>query len=119
MKRLPQVAVLLIAVLLMAADEKPEKAKEPVPSAAQIQLWVKQLGDSDFKVREAAVLNLIKAGDLARIAVTKATKIKDSEVAVNFVSGTGKEHMALLSALLKLGIGIRLLALTKEGVTEI
>ncbi len=45
--------------------------------------------------------------------------IKGSEVAVNFISGTGKEHMALMGALLKLGIGIRLTALTKEGVEEI
>ncbi len=46
-------------------------------------------------------------------------KIKSSEVAVNFISGSGREHMALISALLKLGIGIRLIALTKEGIEEI
>jgi len=45
-------------------------------------------------------------------------KIKDTEIAVNFISGTGKEHMALVSALLKLGVGIRLVALTKEGPWE-
>lgn len=47
------------------------------------------------------------------------SKIKGTEVAVNFVSGTGREHMALISALLKLGKSIRLIALTKEGVEEI
>ena len=41
------------------------------------------------------------------------------ETAVNLISGDGKEHMALLSALLKLGVGIRLIALTKEGVKEV
>lgn len=46
-------------------------------------------------------------------------KIKDTEVAVNFISGAGREHMALISALLKLGIGIRLMALTKNGVEEV
>ena len=46
-------------------------------------------------------------------------KIKGQEIAINFVSGTGKEHMALISALLQLGIGIRLTALTKEGIEEI
>ena len=46
-------------------------------------------------------------------------RIKGSEVAVNFISGTGREHMALIAALLQLGIGIRLIALTKEGVEEI
>lgn len=46
-------------------------------------------------------------------------KIKSSEVGLNVVSGTGKEHMALLSALLRLGVGIRLVALTKDGIEEI
>ena len=41
------------------------------------------------------------------------------DVAVNFVSGSGKEHMALLAALLKLGVGIRLVALTKDGMKEL
>jgi hypothetical protein len=46
-------------------------------------------------------------------------KIKSTEIAVNLVSGTGKEHMALVSALLKLGVGIRLIAVTKDGIEEI
>jgi len=46
-------------------------------------------------------------------------KLKDLEVALNLVSGNGKEHMAILSALLKLGVGIRLMAVTKDGVREL
>lgn len=46
-------------------------------------------------------------------------KIVGTEVAVNFISGTGREHMALVAALLQLGVSIRLIALTKEGVEEI
>ena len=46
-------------------------------------------------------------------------KIKGIEVAVNFVSGEGKEHMALMSALLKLGIGVRFVALKPDGIEEI
>jgi hypothetical protein len=46
-------------------------------------------------------------------------KINDTEVGINMISGTGKLHMALLSALLKLGLGIRLIALTKQGVKEV
>jgi hypothetical protein len=42
-----------------------------------------------------------------------------NEVAVNVVSGTGKEHMALLSALLELGIGVKFIAVTKDGVKEL
>jgi hypothetical protein len=46
-------------------------------------------------------------------------KINDLEVALNIISGSGKLHMATLSAVLKLGLGIRLIALTKEGIKEI
>ena len=46
-------------------------------------------------------------------------KISDFEVALNLVSGAGKDHMAILSALLKLGVGVRLMAVTKDGVKEL
>lgn len=46
-------------------------------------------------------------------------KIKDTEVGLNMICGTGKEHMAILSALLKSGLGIRLVALTKDGIKEV
>lgn len=41
------------------------------------------------------------------------------DCAVNIVSGSGKLHMALLAALLKIGAGIRFVALTQEGVKEL
>ena len=43
-------------------------------------------------------------------------KIKGTEVALSIASGTGKEHMALISALLSAPVGIRFTALTKEGI---
>ena len=43
-------------------------------------------------------------------------KISDLEVALNVVSGEGREHMAVISALLRMGLGFRLVALTREGV---
>ena len=46
-------------------------------------------------------------------------KINALKVAVNFISGEGREHMALVSALIQLGLGIRLMALTPEGVKEV
>ncbi len=46
-------------------------------------------------------------------------KINDTEIAVNVVSGEGKEHMALISAIMQLGYGFRLFALTKDGIKEI
>ena len=62
MNRLSHIAVLVAAVLLVAADQKPEKTK---PSSVQIQLWIKQLGDESFKIREEATRDLIKAGGIA------------------------------------------------------
>jgi hypothetical protein len=38
------------------------------------------------------------------------------EVALSIASGSGKEHMALQSALLNLPVGVRFTALTKEGI---
>lgn len=46
-------------------------------------------------------------------------KINDAEAGLNLISGNGKQHMAVLCALLKLGLGIRLIALTPKGVKEI
>lgn len=43
-------------------------------------------------------------------------KIKGTEVALTIASGTGKEHMSLISALLNLPVGIRFTALTKDGI---
>ena len=43
-------------------------------------------------------------------------KIKGTEVALSIASGDGKEHMALISALLSLPVGVRFTALTKDGI---
>jgi len=43
-------------------------------------------------------------------------KINGTEVALSIASGSGKEHMALQSALLSLPVGIRFTALTKDGI---
>ncbi|MFH2027930.1 MAG: hypothetical protein ABIJ08_02215 [Nanoarchaeota archaeon] len=46
-------------------------------------------------------------------------KLNDIEVAINIVGGSGKEHTALISAVLKLGMGIRLVVLTPDGVKSV
>ena len=46
-------------------------------------------------------------------------KINGVEVALSIASGDGKEHMALVSALINLPVGIRFAALTKEGVIDL
>jgi hypothetical protein len=43
-------------------------------------------------------------------------KIDGTEVALSIASGEGREHMALISALLSLPVGVRFTALTKEGL---
>lgn len=46
-------------------------------------------------------------------------KINGTEVALSIASGDGKEHMALISALINLPVGIRFAALTKEGIIDL
>lgn len=46
-------------------------------------------------------------------------KIDGTEVALSIASGDGKEHMALISALITLPVGIRFAALTKDGVIDL
>lgn len=43
-------------------------------------------------------------------------KVKGTEVALSIASGNGKEHMALISALLNIPVGVRFTALTKDGI---
>lgn len=46
-------------------------------------------------------------------------KISGTEVALSIASGDGKEHMALISALLNFPVGVRFAALTKEGIIDL
>ncbi len=46
-------------------------------------------------------------------------KFNGTEVALSIASGDGKEHMALISALINLPVGIRFAALTKDGVIDL
>jgi len=46
-------------------------------------------------------------------------KLNGTEVALSIASGEGKEHMALISALINLPVGIRFAALTREGVIDL
>lgn len=46
-------------------------------------------------------------------------KFDGMEVALSIASGDGKEHMALVSALLNLPLGVRFAALTKDGILDL
>ena len=45
--------------------------------------------------------------------------IRGIEVSLSMASGSGKEHMALVSALINLPVGVRFTALTKDGVIDL
>ena len=44
---------------------------------------------------------------------------KQFEVALSIASGSGKEHMALISALLSIPVGIKIVVFTKKGIEYI
>ncbi len=46
-------------------------------------------------------------------------KISDFEVALNLVSGSGKEHMAVLEAILELGLSFRMVTVNSQGEMEV
>ncbi len=73
------------------------------------------------KQTEMVVVNDRQGLDEIRDEIKKELngKLTGTEVALNIVSGTGKEHTALISAVLQLGFGIRFVALTKDGIKEI
>jgi hypothetical protein len=70
--------------------------------------------EKDFEFIEVKSAGLV---DLKEEITKKLKgKVKGTEVALSIASGTGKEHMALISALLNLPAGIRFTALTKDGI---
>ena len=79
----------------------------------------------NFKCEKPSEMIIINPNNpLPELKQEITAKLRDKlkgqfEVAINFISGSGKEHMALISSLLSLGLGFRLIALTKDGVKEI
>ncbi len=69
-----------------------------------------------LEVESAAPLLEMKRSLVDRL---RPLLIKEFEVALSLASGTGKEHMALVSALLSIPVGIRLVVYTKQGVEMI
>ena len=90
----------------------------------QIFLITNDFGVQNFKPEKSVNYILINENKLLSDMVEDIKKqlegkINDLEVAVNIISGNGKEHMAVISAVMKLGLGIRLVALTPDGIKEI
>ena len=74
----------------------------------EYKIHIKNSDTTDLPFSEIILINLIS--DAAK------GKFEGMEVALSIASGDGKEHMALVSALINLPVGIRFAALTKQGV---
>src|SRR5262249_25593342 len=70
-------ATALVAVLLLPAASP----AQPAPTKEQVAKWVKELGDNDFAVREAATKKLWGGGEAAEAAGAEAAGSDDAEVA--------------------------------------
>jgi ERCC4-related helicase len=89
-----------------------------------IYIFTAEQDISNFKFKKKAEiirLDLNKTiSELAEFIKTQLQgKLNDLEVAINIVGGSGKEHTALISAVLTLGLGLRLVVLTPTGVKTI
>jgi len=89
----------------------------------KVILITNDYGKENFKANEKTELIALPLSqgirELRDSMVEALKSIKDTEVAINIISGTGKEHTALISALLKLGLAIKFVAVTKDGIEEI
>ena len=54
-----------------------------------------------------------------QIHASLKNKLSFEEVAVNLISGTGTEHMAIISAVLKLGVGMRIVTTEENKIKEV
>ena len=89
----------------------------------KIYLLTNDFGKEKFTAdsnTELIVIDQNQNPEELRDEITKILKdkVKD-EVAVNFISGSGKEHMALISALMKSGVGFRFVVHADEGIKEL
>jgi len=78
-----------------------------VPEGKPIELIVVDLRNNDLEILRDEIKEKLK------------DKINDTEIAVNLVSGTGPEHMAILAAILKIGVGMRFVISSEKNFKEI
>ncbi|MFH1682832.1 MAG: hypothetical protein ABIA37_03470 [Candidatus Woesearchaeota archaeon] len=88
----------------------------------KVFLITNKFGEENFNKKENTELVLVDAfketSELAeQIKKQLKDKIKDFDVALNLASGSGKEHMALLKAVMELGLNFRLITI-KENKLE-
>jgi hypothetical protein len=88
----------------------------------KVYLITNEFGKENFKGNDKTELICVdtnKGTSQIRDEIINALKDRvNSEVAVNFISGNGKEHMALVGALIRLGVGFRLVVSSMNGELE-
>lgn len=95
----------------------------------QVQPWTKvflitnRFGEENFTTSqenvELIIVDGFEAAEMAaQIKIQLNGKIQDFEIALNLVSGSGKEHMALLEAVMELGLNFRLVTV-QNGQMEV
>lgn len=79
----------------------------------------KNCGDIVFS-KECEIINVNSDKPMLELKKEIMDKLRgkfgELEVALSIASGSGKEHMALISALLSIPMGIRLVVFTKAGI---
>ncbi len=87
----------------------------------KIYLLTNNFGKETFKPNEKTELIAFdfNSKKLSKEIFEKLKNKVSGEVAVNFISGAGKEHMSLISALIKLGVGFRLVVSDEGKIEEI
>ncbi len=75
---------------------------------------------SSQKEVKLIIIDTNKGTETMKKAIQEALEGKLSgDVAINMSSGSGLEHMAMLVALMNLGVGIRFVTATDNGIEEV
>ncbi len=93
---------------------------------SKIFLVTNRYGADNFKLdkeleKKTTIIEVDTDSDVRGLAEVVKKRLVDlsGDVALNLTSGSGKEHMALLAALLKSGVGIRLVTLLDNKIEEL
>jgi len=83
-------------------------------------IFVKDKAVENFPAENVEVVEINSAKPLIELKnelIEKSRKkVSAFDVGLSIASGSGKEHMAIISALLSIPVGIRLVVFTKQGV---
>ncbi|MBI4983542.1 hypothetical protein HZC32_02760 [Candidatus Woesearchaeota archaeon] len=92
----------------------------------RVFLITNKFGEENFRnKRDNTFLVVVDADNSDLLSLTEQIKqqlkpkISDFEVALNLASGSGKEHMALLEAVLELGFNFRVVTVDGSGNLEV